>query len=199
MGTQERREREASQRREVILASAKRVFWQKGYQGATMPEIAAEAELAPGTLYLYFASKGALYAEILAGGYELLRQRLAGALAEAPVGREAAEGMIDAFFGFARECPEYFDIIFFVLQREGTTWNSRLDAEQVGRLAASEDACQALVAEALQEKGSRRGSETAVDAIWSMLAGVVFFFKRDGAFEKVSAEAKRILLAAVFG
>ena len=86
MGTQERREREASQRREVILASAKRVFWQKGYQGATMPEIAAKAELAPGTLYLYFASKGALYAEILAGGYDLLRQRLARALAEAPVG-----------------------------------------------------------------------------------------------------------------
>ncbi len=76
MGITERRQREAEKRRQDILKAAQKVFWEKGFSGTTMPQVAAEAELAPGTLYLYFPSKDALYVELLVEGYDVLKERL---------------------------------------------------------------------------------------------------------------------------
>jgi len=64
MGVAERRAREKELRRETILDAAKDVFSRKGYQGATMEEIAALAEVSPATLYLYFSNKSELYASL---------------------------------------------------------------------------------------------------------------------------------------
>ena len=49
MGIQERKEREKERRRQQIMVAAKRVFSEKGFNKATMEDIAHEAELSPGT------------------------------------------------------------------------------------------------------------------------------------------------------
>lgn len=64
MGIQERKEREKERRRQQIIVAAKRVFSEKGFNKATMEDIAQEAELSPGTLYLYFKNKEDLYASL---------------------------------------------------------------------------------------------------------------------------------------
>jgi len=64
MGIQERKEREKERRRQQIMVAAKRVFSDKGFNKATMEDIAQEAELSPGTLYLYFKNKEELYASL---------------------------------------------------------------------------------------------------------------------------------------
>ncbi len=64
MGIQERKEREKERRRQQIIVAAKRVFSDKGFNKATMEDIAREAELSPGTLYLYFKNKEELYASL---------------------------------------------------------------------------------------------------------------------------------------
>jgi len=64
MGIQERKERERERRRQQIIVAAKRVFTVKGFSRATMEDIAKEAELSPGTLYLYFKNKEELYASL---------------------------------------------------------------------------------------------------------------------------------------
>jgi AcrR family transcriptional regulator len=64
MGIQERKEREKERRRQQIIIAAKRVFSGKGFNKATMEDIAKEAELSPGTLYLYFKNKEELYASL---------------------------------------------------------------------------------------------------------------------------------------
>lgn len=64
MGIQERKEREKERRRQQIIVAAKRVFSAKGFTKATMEDIAKEAELSPGTLYLYFKNKDELYASL---------------------------------------------------------------------------------------------------------------------------------------
>jgi AcrR family transcriptional regulator len=64
MGIQERKEREKERRRQQIMVAAKRVFSEKGFNRATMEDIAQEAELSPGTLYLYFKNKEELYASL---------------------------------------------------------------------------------------------------------------------------------------
>jgi AcrR family transcriptional regulator len=64
MGIQERKERERERRRQQIIVAAKRVFSAKGFNKATMEDIAKEAELSPGTIYLYFKNKDELYASL---------------------------------------------------------------------------------------------------------------------------------------
>ncbi len=64
MGIKERKEREKERRRQQIIVAAKRVFSEKGYTRATVEDIAQEAELSPGTLYLYFKNKEELFASL---------------------------------------------------------------------------------------------------------------------------------------
>ncbi|MEE4356458.1 MAG: TetR/AcrR family transcriptional regulator [Desulfococcaceae bacterium] len=64
MGIQERKQRERERRRQQIMIAAKRVFSVKGFNRATMEDIAKEAELSPGTLYLYFKNKDELFSSL---------------------------------------------------------------------------------------------------------------------------------------
>ena len=201
MGTAERRQREAAQRRKSILDAARKIFWKRGYVGTTMPQIAELAELAPGTLYLYFPGKEALYVELLREGYDLLLERLAGQGQRHADPFDQAAALIDAFFGFARQYPEYFDIMFFVLQRDSAgTWEGNFPAGQVEQLRAQENRCKQVAADALERVHFDAGGQraTQINAIWGMLAGVVFYFRGDRDFDEVARQAKRLLLAAIF-
>jgi AcrR family transcriptional regulator len=64
MGIHERKEREKERRRQQIMVAAKRVFSGSGFSKSTMEDIAREAELSPGTIYLYFKNKDELYASL---------------------------------------------------------------------------------------------------------------------------------------
>jgi AcrR family transcriptional regulator len=59
-----RRERERLARKAAILAAAEPILRAKGYDGLVMDDVAAEAEVGKGTVYLYFANKDALCAAI---------------------------------------------------------------------------------------------------------------------------------------
>ncbi len=61
MGIYERKQREKAQRKIDIINAARKIFSNKGFNSATMEEIALEAELSPGTLYLYFKNKEELH------------------------------------------------------------------------------------------------------------------------------------------
>ena len=64
MGIYERKQREKEQRKIEIVNAARKVFSNKGFNTATMEEIASEAELSPGTLYLYFKNKEELHTSL---------------------------------------------------------------------------------------------------------------------------------------
>jgi AcrR family transcriptional regulator len=64
MSIQERKEQEKERRRQEILVAAKKLFSRKGFNKATMDDIAAEAELSLATLYVYFKNKEELFASL---------------------------------------------------------------------------------------------------------------------------------------
>lgn len=74
-------------RRAQILEAAAAVFAEKGYQRATVKEVAARAGIAPGTIYLYFKNKRDL---LLTIADRLIAQPVDQTLAEAaPLNAEA--------------------------------------------------------------------------------------------------------------
>lgn len=64
-GRAARAERRRAERREAILAAAKRVFRDKGYHQASVHDIIDEATIARGTFYLYFSSKQELFGHLV--------------------------------------------------------------------------------------------------------------------------------------
>lgn len=62
----ERREQYLQERRDVILDAAIQVFGEKGFDGASVADIAEAAGLGKGTMYLYFESKEDIFSAILA-------------------------------------------------------------------------------------------------------------------------------------
>jgi len=76
MGIKERKERERERRKQQIIVAAKRVFSDRGFNRATMEDIAREAELSPGTLYLYFKNKEELYASLSVGILQYINIRM---------------------------------------------------------------------------------------------------------------------------
>jgi AcrR family transcriptional regulator len=76
MGIAERKESEKKARIKLILKSAAAVFRKKGFQNSTIEDIAARAQIAKGTIYLYFRSKADLYFCLVQPALEELSKRL---------------------------------------------------------------------------------------------------------------------------
>ncbi|BAI60889.1 TetR family transcriptional regulator [Methanocella paludicola SANAE] len=62
----ERMERKKRQKRNTIIDKAERIMAKKGYWDMTMDDVAADADVAKGTIYLYFNSKESLCAAVVA-------------------------------------------------------------------------------------------------------------------------------------
>jgi AcrR family transcriptional regulator len=60
-----RKKRITAQRREQILKAALEVFSRKGFAAATIPEIAGQAGVAVGTIYLYYPGKRELFIAVI--------------------------------------------------------------------------------------------------------------------------------------
>ena len=60
-----RKKKAVEKRRGQILKAALEIFTQKGYTAATIPEIAKEAGVATGTIYLYYPSKRELFIAVI--------------------------------------------------------------------------------------------------------------------------------------
>lgn len=73
-----------SRRRDELLAAAKIVFADRGYQSATVADVARQAGLSYGVVYWYFDSKEALLHALMEAEEESLRQRIAEAVASVP-------------------------------------------------------------------------------------------------------------------
>ncbi len=65
MTVADRRRRERKARRIHILDAAEKTFLEQGFDNVTVDDIAAKAEVAKGTLYLYFKNKNDLFVALM--------------------------------------------------------------------------------------------------------------------------------------
>lgn len=109
MGTKERKERERQKRRNAIIDAAEKVIFSKGLDQSTMTEIAKEAELSKGTLYLYFKNKNELYMAITRRGSNLLNEKLVKVFSGDHTGIELIRKMGETYLEFVSNNPGYFN------------------------------------------------------------------------------------------
>lgn len=113
MGITERREREKEQRKNDIIDAAERVFFKKGHEIATMDDVANEAELSKGTLYLYFKNKEDLYLAIHLRGNKILHSLFEKAVKNEKSGIEKTRSIGMAYVDYFEKYPDYFNAMLY--------------------------------------------------------------------------------------
>ena len=113
MGIAKRKEREKEQRRLSIIDAAEAVFFSKGYVETTMEDVANQAELSKGTLYLYFKSKDELHFAIMERGMDLLMNIMEKRMEGEKNGLETLCELGLALVEFSNRHPDYFNALIF--------------------------------------------------------------------------------------
>jgi AcrR family transcriptional regulator len=178
MGIQERKQRERERRRQQIIVAAKRVFSEKGFSKSTMEDIAREAELSPGTLYLYFKNKDELYASLSLRILQYLNIRLADVKKEKDIEpRQKIVAIKEALYDVYQFDPMIL-INMFHLQSSDTLKN--LSSPLLENITELSRNSLNFLAEIFQDGAGQDGfladnPNAVADIIWSLFTGVVLW------------------------
>jgi len=178
MGIHERKQREKEQRRKQIMEAARKVFSAKGFNRATMEEIAGEAELSPGTLYLYFKNKEELHTSLSIDILEYITVQMKKFINRKDINAEEKMNILKATFMDVYEYDPMVLINLFHLQSGETLRN--LSSEVLEEL--KETSAEALSAiTSIANEGIEQGlfvekhPVALADIIWATYSGVVLW------------------------
>ncbi len=174
MGSKERRSRERQDTREKILAAARLMFAQHGYEDVTMRAIADRVEYTPTAIYHHFANKQALVTELCDCDFRGLAQHFGRAAAITdPIERIRNVG--EAYLEFAIAHPYHYQFMFMTALPElahspeymAGLGNPESDAYTFFRLACEQ---------AIQEQRFRpefTDSHEIAQLFWAVLHGLI--------------------------
>lgn len=178
MGIQERKERERERRRQQILVAAKRVFAEKGFSRATMEDVATEAELSPGTIYIYFKNKDELYASLSLRVLKYLFIRLQHVKNEDGLNPEQRIALLEQALYDVYEFDPLILINMFHLQSSETVMN--LSPELVDEIQSLSSRSIRVMAD-MFAKGIKQGLMIKRDPVrlaeilWALFSGVILW------------------------
>lgn len=86
--------------RERVLSAARRLFSERGYEGATIRDIAQAAGMSTGAVFASFADKTELFDEILTADYEVIYAQMVQAARAGATVDEALLGLFGVAYSF---------------------------------------------------------------------------------------------------
>lgn len=176
MTIHERQSRDRERRRQQIIAASKRVFLSKGASRVTIKDIADEAELSPGTLYIYFKNKDELYASLSIRILKHLNLRLQRVRENKELPYDQKINSVKQAFCEVYEIDPPMLINLYHLQSSETLEN--ISAELFDEIMSLSRQCLKTLSK-IFAKGIEAGSYIPVDPmktaliLWSMFSGMV--------------------------
>ncbi len=197
---EKRIKREKLRRTVDILAAAQKVMLEKGYNGATMDDIAAEAGLTKPTVYQYFKTKDELFVQLV----EPLIQSLALKLEAVRVllddkkyhdGRKIIGDVFDVYYGTFEENPDLFKL-FNIFIQFGIHYNMNAESYAVIRFWGNKCFTEGNSIAALSvEQGFFRETDIyhTTDFVWGAFWGIVQVEQNKWGREGISPYLKPVL------
>jgi AcrR family transcriptional regulator len=184
MGITERKEREKEQRQNLIIDAAERIFFKKGIDNSTMDDVAVEAELSKGTLYLYFKSKEDIQLAIAMRGSEILKEMMQKRLSENKTGYDNLLELAEISIAFSNKHRHYYE--FFLFFQSSNFEQLNLEESRIIKYL-TEQSPLAIVQECVKKGIADKSLRTDIPAdvfaatLWSQLLGVmiVMNYKRN--------------------
>lgn len=122
-GQLSRREREQALRTQIILEAAEAVFAAHGFDGASVEDIAAKAEVAIGTLYKLFGSKEAVFGALVEWRQDEFLLKVEALASEGATPPERLERLIGAIFRYFEAHGPTFRV--YLAATHGFPWRIR--------------------------------------------------------------------------
>lgn len=110
MGVVERRQREKQALREEILAAARDLFANEGYESVSMRKIADRIEYSPTTIYLYFKDKDEIIEQICDQTFALLRRKLEKVVQTPGAPLDRLKAGLKAYIEFGLKHPVHYRV-----------------------------------------------------------------------------------------
>lgn len=177
MATRERREQDRERRRQDILRAARVVFAQAGFRRATVEEIARRAEVAKGTIYLYFDTKEAILADLVLEALAELQAQLIAASDGRPLLHpdDKLRAMADAYLAFTVRAPDYYRLLTAF---DGGQVAANISAERGELILAASNRTLDLVTQAVADGMAlgifpRGNAQHAATVLWAALNGTL--------------------------
>ncbi|HKE36660.1 MAG TPA: TetR/AcrR family transcriptional regulator [Candidatus Baltobacteraceae bacterium] len=186
----DRRERERAEFREEVLAAARKIVLEEGFDALTMRKIADAIEYAPGTIYLYFESRDAIAFELCLAGFATFLTALAPATAVAdPLKRLKELGR--RYIAFGERDPETYRLLFMESPKYSSAgFQERSEAPNspgIQALAILVGIFDELRAQ--KRLNSKTDSQTLAETTWAAVHGIVGLKIASHDFPKATAEA----------
>lgn len=89
--------------REKIIATARRLFAEQGFDGCSVSDIAQQAGMSQGNIYWYFSSKDELFQAVLMEGFQAIGATMAQAAMSQGSGLEKFDLFLERFIALAKE------------------------------------------------------------------------------------------------
>jgi AcrR family transcriptional regulator len=109
----QRIEAEKQERIERILTAARKLFLEKGYLGATMRDIALEAELSTGAIYVYLSGKDEIYEKVCEEAFMVVIGLIKKAPLVAGTPKDRIRAVARQYMTFYTDYAEYFEMLTF--------------------------------------------------------------------------------------
>ena len=108
---------ERSDKRERILLAAERIFARHGFFAARVSEIAKEAGVADGTIYLYFKSKDDLLISLFERRMQQVNDTLRTAIAKVKSPRDQLRAFVQAYLQLVHDEPAAAEVLTIELRQ----------------------------------------------------------------------------------
>jgi AcrR family transcriptional regulator len=102
----------APERRRTIVDAALRLFAERGYEAASVDDIAREAGINVAVIYSHFRSKEELYTSVLNDQWETVIVHQGQSAFSIPPGRDRLAAAYDAFFAWFEAHPDAWRLVF---------------------------------------------------------------------------------------
>ncbi|WAC41184.1 TetR/AcrR family transcriptional regulator [Pedobacter sp. SL55] len=113
MGRKEKDRKQIEDVRLKILEAAKDLFLKHGFEATSIRKIAAEINLSPTTIYLYYKDKGDIAYTLHKEGFKLLGQQFV-VLQHVSSGFERLKAMGKVYLNFAMQNTDFYQLMFIM-------------------------------------------------------------------------------------
>jgi len=176
LGSERRREREKEQRRNAILRSARKEFFEKGFRAVTVDSIARRSELSKGAIYLYFKSKEEIYAQILLRDIDKFHEKVESLLDPSRSASDNLRRYAEVYAAFFISDRELFRIFMnFMIQHNPVNFTPNINDHIVRSTNQT-----VVVIEQILQMGIERGEfprtldiRVCRNALWGLLNGII--------------------------
>lgn len=157
--------------KQKILETAKKLFSARGYNGVSVRDISADADVNVGAVSYYFGGKENLYHEVIGSGFDEVREAVAGILNDDAPLRERLELVFEEFLEFLLKEDSVSRIVFSELALGGGKLPESVERNFMKVFAA----IHSIISEAVGRGELRRVDPTLVIVSFASFPAYLFF------------------------